>query len=110
MNDVFFNIDLSSPKKMTELATEHFDYILEQIDKMIADQTDEEKVEKLKEIRNHPNIVRKAFIDEMLDFGVIAKVKKLKGVEEQTLTEIKEGATEAEDNPDNVWDKIVLKF
>jgi len=94
---------------MQFVANKGFSYILETLDKMIGEQTDEDKRNKLQEIRDNQNILRKSLIDAFMDLGIVAKIRKAEDVREVDRTEIREDALKAEDSPENIWDRVTLQ-
>ena len=109
INRVFSVLDLTSPKKMQAVANEGFGKVLQIVDDMIDEQSDENKIAKLTDIRNNERFLRKALIDAFMELGIIAKVKKNNDVQQVARTEINEDALGKEDNPDNTWDKFTLE-
>ena len=108
INRVFSVLDLTSPKKMQAVANDGFGKVLQIVDDMIGEQSDENKILKLQDIRNNERFLRKALIDAFMELGIVAKVKKASDVREVERTEINEDALKKEDNPDNTWDKFHL--
>lgn len=108
INRVFAVLDLNSPKKMQRIANDGFGKVLQIVDDMIEEQSDENKIGKLQDIRNNERFLRKSLIDSFMELGIIAKVKKAADVRNVERNEINEDALKKEDDPDNTWDKFVL--
>jgi hypothetical protein len=108
INRVFSVLDLTSPKKMQTIANDGFDKVLQIVDDMIGEQTDENKVLKLQDIRQNEQFLRKALIDAFAELGIIAKVRKASDIQKVERTEINEDSLKKEDDPDNTWDKFTL--
>lgn len=108
LNRVFSTLDLTSPKKMKSVASDGFDKILQIVDEMIDEQSDDNIVLKLQDIRNNERFLKKALIDAFLELGIVAKVKKSSDITKTERNEINEDALKKEDSPDNTWDKFTL--
>ena len=108
INRVFATLDLTSPKKMQAVAVKGFGKVLQIVDDMIGEQTDENKIAKLQDIRNNEGFLRKALLDAFLELGIVAKVRKAEDVSKTERLEINEDALKKEDEPDNTWDKFTL--
>lgn len=108
VNRVFATLDLTSPKKMQAVATNGFAKVLQIVDDMIGEQSDENRIAKLQDIRNNERFLRKALIDAFMELGIVAKVRKASDVSKTERTEINEDALKKEDEPDNTWDKFTL--
>ena len=108
INRVFAVLDLTSPKKMQAVANNGFGKVLQIVDDMIGEQSDENKIAKLQDIRANERFLRKALIDAFMELGIIAKVKKSSDVQKVERTEINEDGLKKEDDPDNTWDKFTL--
>lgn len=108
INRVFATLDLTSPKKMQAVAVKGFGKVLQIVDDMIGEQSDENKIAKLQDIRNNEGFLRKSLLDAFLELGIVAKVKKAEDVSKTERTEINEDALKKEDEPDNTWDKFTL--
>ena len=108
INRVFSVLDLTSPKKMQAVANSGFGKILQIVDDMIGEQSDENKIAKLQDIRANERFLRKALIDAFMELGIVAKVRKATDVQKVQRTEVNEDALKKEDDPDNTWDKFTL--
>lgn len=101
-------LDISTVKKMREITGSRFDKVLDIVDQMIGEQTDENVVLKLQDLRNNETILRKALIDELLDMGVSVKIKKVEDIRQVPITEENENAFKKEENPETAFDKIEI--
>lgn len=108
INRVFSVLDLTSPKKMQVVANEGFGKVLQIVDDMIGEQSDENKIAKLQDIRSNERFLRKALIDAFMELGIVAKVRKATNIQQTERNEINEDALKKEDDPDNTWDKFTL--
>lgn len=108
INRVFSVLDLTSPKKMQAVANSGFGKVLQIVDDMIGEQSDENKIAKLQDIRSNERFLRKALIDAFMELGIVAKVRKSSDVRKTERNEINEDALKKEDDPDNTWDKFTL--
>lgn len=108
INRVFAVLDLTSPKKMQAVANSGFGKVLQIVDDMIGEQSDENKIAKLQDIRQNERFLRKALIDAFMELGIVAKVRKSADVQKTERTEINEDALKKENEPDNTWDKFTL--
>jgi hypothetical protein len=63
----------------------------------------------LGDLLNSPSTIKKMFKETMLELGLKSRIKKVEDISSsETPEEGAEDATKKEDQPDNVWDKVVL--
>lgn len=107
---IFSTMDVSSTKKMNRIVGEGFQEILDMIDDMIGEQSDDSNVLKLQSIRQNEPYIRKLIVEAFAELGVTAKVKKITDVKPVELNKSNEDSHEKEENPENTYDKFTLSY
>ena len=109
---VFQQLNIQSIKQMRQLINEpqSFEYVYTVIDEMIDEQSDPLIVEKLNDLKNNKRYLKRAFINSLLQLGIVAKPFKDVNVQQKSSLESGESVTEKENNPENTWDRFTLSF
>lgn len=112
-NKIILESNITTAEELLQYTKEHekFQDVLDTIQE-IRDEMDPDEDEGyniLGDLLNSPSTIKKMFKETMLELGLKSRIKKVEDISSpETPEEGAEDATKKEDQPDNVWDKIVL--
>ena len=91
-----------------------FDEVLEFVKSFAEEQEDPDNYDAIMDMHDNPAAFQKILINKFREYGIIAKVKKLKQVKDGNDINIEEkeniSALDKENNPENPWDKFDLSI